>query len=173
MKAQEVKLPTVEKQLDTIIVDLENALLSPAILFGASGIMGSFNYKDKQILDAIDARIVILVSDQSYVELARSVAEFIGAEPIFTNSKLGAVKEKLNIDVKSAFYMGGNYDSIPLLQEVGYGVAPADAEPPIVEATQKIVTNKRAGEGALGEAIRDCIKYGFLKIKSHGEKSNG
>jgi len=167
MSAQEVKLPKVKRQLDTIIVDLENALFSSQMFINSTEITGMFCYKDKQILQAIDAKIYILVTDKEHALIARNIAGMFNADAVFTNSKLAAVKEKLQLDPKTVLYLGGNYDSIPLLKEAAYSIVPTNAEMALKEATGGIHTNARAGEGALAEAIRGCIKYGLLKIKSN------
>ena len=89
-------------------------------------------------------------------------AEELGVTDVFQGAidkrvPFAEILERHGLDPLEVAYVGDDLIDIPILRQVGFAAAVADARPEVVEVSH-IVTEARGGEGALREVVEILLK---------------
>ena len=155
------------KTVRLVVSDVDGVLTSGQTLFGPSGPIGKwFSVRDGYACELLRTRGVIhelLTREESEITVARArwlkVTLHSGVADkldflVHRASELGLTAEQVA-------YMGDDVFDVEAMRWAGWSMAPADAHEAAREAA-KLVTVRRAGDGAFREAVDALISRGIL-----------
>jgi len=153
------------QKIKMLILDVDGAMTDGRIVIGDNGQeIKFFNVRDGHGLKMIQRygiRIVLLTGRESKVVLHR--ARDLGIRDVYQKAwdkkeVLGRILAKHDLPASAVAYMGDDIVDIPVLKQVGFSAAVADALD-VVKKSVDYVTTCRGGHGAVRE-ICDLILQG-------------
>ena len=156
------------KQIRLFIFDIDGVLTDGRLHFSQDGeCCKSFHAQDGlgiNLLKNLGIEVALITGRNSQIVAHR--AQNLGIEHLYQNQKdktqaFAHLLAKLNLKATEAAYMGDDLIDLPLLTQVGWAIAPADANASILPFVH-YQTQRKGGEGA----VREAIDY-WLKATGH------
>lgn len=164
------------ENIKLIAMDVDGVLTDGSIVYGTGDFeLKVFCVKDGQgITLARRARIEIAFITARISDALRKRAKDLGVIEVHqgVDDKWGCLKKiivRYQLDPKEVLFIGDDIIDIPVMRNVGYPVAVADAIDEVKEIA-KYVTENRGGRGAVREVINLVLKSqgkyeGLMKIE--------
>ncbi|WP_228855019.1 KdsC family phosphatase [Desulfomarina profundi] len=146
------------KEIKLLLLDVDGVLTDATLLYSdGSGESKSFHTKDGfglRLLREAGISTGIITARKSEVVQRRAVElkmDYIHQGAIDKNNAFREIRKQSGLKPFEIAYMGDDWLDLVLLLQVGLAVAPADAEPEVLEAVH-FITKRDGGHGA----VRDC-----------------
>jgi 3-deoxy-D-manno-octulosonate 8-phosphate phosphatase (KDO 8-P phosphatase) len=150
--------------LQLLILDVDGVLTDGSLFFDdAGGQMRRFHISDGlgiKLWRALGRKTAILTSKES--KAVQNRAEMLGIDLLeqgAENKKPGLqrILAASKVDPEQAVYVGDDLQDIPVMRQVGFPVAVANAADE-VKAVARYVTGKPGGSGAVREVVEYLLK---------------
>ena len=144
-------------RIKLLLLDVDGVLTDGRIIYDdRSSEAKAFDVKDGhglKLLQRAGFRVGIITGRQSEVVARR--AEELGISLVYQNAKdkrvpFGQILDDLGLSPEEVAYVGDDLIDLPILRQVGFAVAVADASPHIKPHVD-LVTEKPGGRGAVRE----------------------
>ena len=160
MNPDRTSLIEAAKRIRLIILDVDGVLTDGRITYTAAGDeIKSFNVRDGHAMKmAMRAGLEIAIITGRESPIVKRRADELGIGLLYQGAldKRKALKEILieaRVEPVQVACMGDDVVDLPVLLNVGFACAPADAAPEVLERSA-FVTRARGGHGAVREMIR-------------------
>jgi YrbI family 3-deoxy-D-manno-octulosonate 8-phosphate phosphatase len=147
------------KRIKLLILDVDGVLTDGRITFTSAGDeVKSFNVRDGHAIKmAMRAGLDVALITGRESSIVSRRADELGIRLVYQGAleKMGALKEivmETGVEPEQIAYMGDDVVDIPVLQNVGFACAPADAAREVLERSY-FVTDAGGGRGAVRELI--------------------
>lgn len=149
--------PHIPSDIRCLICDVDGVLTTGALFYSDQGdAFKVFNAKDGlglKILSECGLILAVITGSQSKAIHSRLTP--LGAQHIYQgcDHKQKAyedLKSKTGLDDHQFVYIGDDWPDIPIMRQVGFAVAPANAVPQ-TQAVAHYITQAKGGEGAVRE----------------------
>ncbi|MEX1139645.1 MAG: HAD family hydrolase [Bacteroidota bacterium] len=147
------------KPIKLLLLDVDGVMTDGGVYYGESGEeLKKFNSQDGYGIVQLQRRgIKIGIITGRFSRLVERRAHELGISEVYQNMEnkaetYSAIKARLNLSDREIAYIGDDEPDLPVLEQVGFSAAPANAVPAVRSAVDYIC--KRAGgAGAVREVI--------------------
>jgi 3-deoxy-D-manno-octulosonate 8-phosphate phosphatase (KDO 8-P phosphatase) len=158
----------MSEKLSLLVLDVDGVLTDGSVLLDASGKeFKAFCTQDGSALRMLMKAgfRVALISGRS-CEAVEKRAEELGIEEVHQGvtdklAVLSGLLEKFGLTLAQVAYMGDDIPDLPMIRQVGFSYAPANARP-IVKDFAQYVTEARGGDGAVAEVCEKILRQNGL-----------
>lgn len=165
------KFPVDLSHIQAILFDVDGVLSKVTVTLSEEGIpLRTANVRDGYaIREAVKRGVVIgIISGGTSDSIPRRFSP-LGVEHIYMQAanKMEAFRDfqkKTGIPSEACLFCGDDIPDIPVMEECGYAVAPADAAPE-VKAIAKQILPVNGGEGVARAVIEEILKMKGLWMK--------
>lgn len=168
------------RQIKMLLTDVDGVLTDCGMYYTEKGDeIKKFNTRDGMgvvLLQRVGVKVGIITKERSEIVARRAVKLGITEVHQGVTRKIKALAEickRHNLNTQEVCYIGDDVNDVPVLKEVGLGVAPADAVPQ-AKAAAFYVTEKKGGEGVVREVANMILEARALDpVKLHEEFDGG
>lgn len=147
------------RPIKLLLLDVDGVLTDGGIYYGESGEeMKRFDIQDGYGLVKLQkAGVAVAILTGRYSRLVDRRAKELGISEVYQNVEnkaeaYAAIKTRLGLKDREIAYVGDDEPDIPVLTQVGFSAAPANAAASVRKATA-YVCRHRGGEGAVREIV--------------------
>jgi 3-deoxy-D-manno-octulosonate 8-phosphate phosphatase (KDO 8-P phosphatase) len=152
------------KTIALLLLDVDGVLTDGGIYYTESGEeMKRFDTQDGYgIVRLQKAGVAIAILTGRYSRLVERRAQELGISEIYQNVEnkgeaYAAIKTRLGLKDHQIAYIGDDEPDLPVLKQVGFSAAPANAAG-VVQKAAEYVCRRKGGEGAVREVIDLILK---------------
>lgn len=151
------------KKITTVILDIDGVLTDGMLIYGPEYTMKAFNAQDgHSIKMALRAGIKVGIISGRDDPVNRRRIEELGMSFAITGSKfkieaLRQILKEQDVTAEEILYMGDDVIDIPVMENVGIGVAVQSATSE-TKAAADVVTERAGGDGAVREVLVHLLK---------------
>ncbi len=147
-----------------LATDVDGVMTDGRIYMGNDGAeMKAFHVRDGSgIKYAQRAGIPVAFITGRSSKLVDRRAEELGVKEVFQGAidkrlPFAELLERHGLEPREVAYVGDDLLDIPIMRQVGYAAAVADARPEVIEVSH-VVTETKGGEGAVREVVETILK---------------
>ena len=153
------------RRIKLLLLDVDGVMTDGGITYSNSGDeFKKFNIQDGYGLVKLQRKGIsagIITGRLSNIVARR--AEELGIKEVYQNLEnkseaYETIKTKLNLTDKEIAYIGDDEFDLPVLEQVGFSAAPADAVP-LVKKRVQYVCSRNGGDGAVREVIDLILEH--------------
>lgn len=147
------------QSIKLLLLDVDGVMTDGGVYYGESGEeMKKFNSQDGYGIVQLQRRgVKIGIITGRFSRLVERRARELGISEVYQNMEnkaeaYAAIKERLNLRDNEIAYIGDDEPDLPVLKQVGFPAAPANAVP-VVRKAVEYVCRRSGGSGAVREVI--------------------
>ncbi|MEX2116051.1 MAG: HAD hydrolase family protein [Bacteroidota bacterium] len=153
------------KSIKLLLLDVDGVMTDGGVYYGETGEeMKKFNSQDGYGIVQLQRRgVKIGILTGRFSRIVERRAHELGISEVYQNMEnkaeaYSAIKARLEMNDREIAYIGDDEPDLPVLEQVGFSAAPANAVPRVRSAVDYVC--KRAGGGGAVREVVDLILSG-------------